>query len=71
MALLVDIEEVFYHCSKAFLRAALWQPETWDPTSIPSRAIISKTIENTEGTLEELEVYYGEQYRQGLYGESQ
>ena len=71
VALLVEIEEVFYHCSKAFLRAALWQPETWEPTSIPSRAIISKTIENTEGTLEELEVYYGEQYRLGLYGESQ
>lgn len=68
LALIVNIEEVFYHCSKAFLRAALWESETWEPTSIPSRAVISKTIEKTEGTLEELEIYYGEQYRRGLYG---
>ena len=25
----VDIEEVFFHCAKAFLRARLWQPDTW------------------------------------------
>jgi len=25
----VAIEEAFLHCAKAFLRAGLWQPETW------------------------------------------
>ena len=29
LAIRVQIEEVFFHCAKAFLRAQLWQPETW------------------------------------------
>ena len=31
LALLVEVEEVFYHCAKAFLRAQLWDPQTWNP----------------------------------------
>lgn len=67
LALVVTIDEVFFHCSKAFLRSALWEPKTWDPTQLPSRPCIAKELENSEATLEELEVYYGEQYRKGLY----
>ncbi len=29
VAIRVSIKEVFYHCAKAFLRAQLWKPETW------------------------------------------
>jgi PPOX class probable FMN-dependent enzyme len=66
LALVVDIEEVFYHCSKAFLRSNLWQPETWsDP--LPSRPVIAKTLENNELSLEELTRYYGPAYAQKLY----
>ncbi|MDE0690907.1 MAG: pyridoxamine 5'-phosphate oxidase family protein [Gammaproteobacteria bacterium] len=25
----VEVEEVFFHCSKAFLRSKLWQPDVW------------------------------------------
>ena len=25
----VEVEEVFFHCSKAFLRSKLWQPNVW------------------------------------------
>ena len=69
LALLVEIDEVFFHCSKAFLRSELWDPETWNADSVPSRPCIAKALENTEASLEELEAYYGEQYRKGLYGE--
>jgi uncharacterized protein len=31
LALLVDVEEVFFHCPKAFRRSRTWQPETWNP----------------------------------------
>lgn len=31
LAVLVEIDQVFYHCSKAFLRSDLWQPATWNP----------------------------------------
>lgn len=68
LAVLVDIEEVFYHCSKAFLRSALWKPETWHPEATPSRARISKALERTGDSLEELETYYGPAYAEKIYG---
>ena len=34
LALVVDVEEVFFHCAKAFLRSGLWKPETWDPEAV-------------------------------------
>lgn len=67
LGLLVDIEEVFYHCSKAFLRSKLWNPESWEPNSVPSRAAISKALERKDLSLAELEDYYGEKYTKGLY----
>jgi PPOX class probable FMN-dependent enzyme len=67
LGLLVDIEEVFYHCSKAFLRSKLWNPESWDPDTVPSRAAISKALERKDQSLAELEDYYGERYSKGLY----
>lgn len=69
LAIIVEIEEVFFHCSKAFLRANLWKTESWEPERVPSRPQIAKALENTGASLEELEVYYGEQYWKGLYGE--
>ncbi|MCW2785705.1 MAG: pyridoxamine 5-phosphate oxidase family protein [Marmoricola sp.] len=69
LAVVVDVDEVFSHCSKAFLRSGIWVPETWDPDGkIPRRAVIAHTTEQTGLTLEELDAYYGEQYSQGLYG---
>ncbi len=29
LAIRVSVEECFFHCAKAFLRAELWKPETW------------------------------------------
>ena len=68
LALLVDIDEVFYHCSKAFLRSALWKPETWNPQAPPSRATIAKSLERPEESLEALERYYGPSYGDRIYG---
>ena len=67
LALVVDIDEIFYHCSKAFLRSRLWRPETWvDP--VPSRAVIAATLEPGDMSLEELTAYYGPTYADKLYG---
>ncbi|RZU52773.1 hypothetical protein EV385_4656 [Krasilnikovia cinnamomea] len=68
LALLVEIEEVFYHCSKAFLRSALWRPETWRPEQVPSRPRIAQAVERPEDELAELERYYGPSYAERLYG---
>jgi hypothetical protein len=31
LAIRVTVEECFFHCPKAFLRADLWKPEAWSP----------------------------------------
>lgn len=68
LALVVEIEEVFSHCAKAFLRSGIWDPETWDPDgALPRRAVIAHTTEQTGMSLAELDAYYGEQYAEHLY----
>ena len=67
LAVVVDVQEVFFHCSKAFLRSELWQQTTWDPTALPSRAQIARSLERPDDTLETLEEYYGPRYADGLY----
>jgi PPOX class probable FMN-dependent enzyme len=67
LALVVEIDEVFGHCAKAFMRSQLWHPSTWDPLAVGSRPQIAKALERPEDTIEELEKYYGEQYATGLY----
>lgn len=62
LALLVEVEQVYFHCSRAFVRSALWKPETWNPEAAPSRARISKSLERTQESLESLERYYGPSY---------
>lgn len=68
LALVVHVEEVFYHCSKAFLRSELWEPESWAPTDVPSRPVIARTLEQPEADMAELERYYGPTYAAKLYG---
>ncbi len=68
LALLVEIEEVFYHCAKAFLRAHLWDPATWNSNAVPTRAMIAQTLERPEDSLAELQSYYGPAYAEKLYG---
>lgn len=66
LALVVDIDEIFHHCAKAFLRSALWRPETWGNT-VPSRPVIAQTLEAQGKSLEELTEYYGPSYAEKLY----
>jgi uncharacterized protein len=68
LAMVVHVEEVFYHCSKAFLRSELWEPESWSPTDVPSRPVIARTLEQPEADMAELERYYGPAYAEKLYG---
>ncbi|MFD1722874.1 MSMEG_1061 family FMN-dependent PPOX-type flavoprotein [Amnibacterium endophyticum] len=68
LAVVVEIEEVFSHCAKAFMRSRLWEPETWAPDAVPRRAVLAKALEPDERTIEELDAYYRpESYGQGLY----
>lgn len=67
LALVVDVEEVFHHCSKAFLRSELWDPSTWQPDAVESRARIAQALERSGSTVEELEAHDGPSYAEKLY----
>jgi PPOX class probable FMN-dependent enzyme len=67
LALEIDVEEVFFHCPKAFLRSATWNPQTWNPTALPSVAQIAKAI-RTDWSQSKLDEYYsGDHLRTMLY----
>jgi uncharacterized protein len=67
LALVVEIEQIFFHCAKAFMRSSLWRPETWHPEALPPQPQIVKRVQQTEESLEELERYYGAEYARRLY----
>jgi hypothetical protein len=69
LALVVHVEQVFFHCAKAFKRAALWQPESWpERDALPSMACIVKDVQDTPETLAELERHYSDaEYSRRLY----
>ena len=67
LALLVEVEEVFFHCSKAFLRSKAWEPSSWAPDAAPRRALIAQAVERPDDPIELLDEYYGPSYADGIY----
>ena len=67
LALVVDIDEVFFHCSKAFLRSKAWDPSTWTESAAPRRAVIAKAVERPDDPIELLDRYYGPSYAESIY----
>lgn len=67
LAVEIDVDEVFFHCAKAFMRSDLWKPDTWAPDVLPSTAAITKLVlpEVDEEALEKR--YSEENYRKLLY----
>ncbi|MFV8166660.1 pyridoxamine 5'-phosphate oxidase family protein [Mycobacterium sp. 134] len=59
LALEIAVEEVFFHCPKAFLRSETWKPESWNPTAVPSVAQMAKAFKPDQSQ-EELDAYYSE-----------
>ena len=49
-----------------FLRSSLWEPATWQPDAVPSRAQIAQQ-ERPEDSIAELERCHGAAYAEGLY----
>lgn len=67
LAMEIDIEEVFFHCAKAFLRSDAWKPETWNPTALPSVAQLARAL-RTDWTDAQLEECYSEEnIRRSMY----
>jgi uncharacterized protein len=56
-AIVVETEEVYAHCPKAFVRSKLWDPDSWlDPATLPTSAEVALAHQrNPELTLEQVE----------------
>ncbi|MEU6186911.1 pyridoxamine 5'-phosphate oxidase family protein [Nocardia sp. NPDC047038] len=69
LAVEVEIDQIFFHCAKAFMRSHLWEPEQWPEDTLPSTACLVKEVQtNVAETVEELERYYSpENYAAKLY----
>lgn len=67
LAIVVEIEQVFFHCAKAFMRSELWKSESWQPEELPSYAELSFALQSSGTTLEDLRRYYGPSYAEKLY----
>ena len=67
--MIVEIDQVFSHCPKAFMRSQLWQPATWPAgRAAVDRPAVQGGAGPTDETLEELEEYYApENYSGKLY----
>ncbi len=64
----VEVEQVFFHCSKAFLRSRLWDPQSWDPEHVPSRARIAHALERSDQPLADVVAHYeNPSYAANLY----
>jgi PPOX class probable FMN-dependent enzyme len=54
LGLAVDVEEVFMHCAKAFIRSEVWDPSSWLPSEdLPRVTQIYRDHRNTPGLTED------------------
>ncbi|MEU0794796.1 pyridoxamine 5'-phosphate oxidase family protein [Amycolatopsis sp. NPDC005961] len=56
LAVVVEVEELYMHCAKAFLRSSLWQPETWpERAALPTMGTILRDQMSLPTSAEELD----------------
>ncbi len=68
LGILVEIDEVFFHCAKALKRARLWDPDTTiDRKEFPTLAQITRDQRESDTPLEEIEERLRESYETRLY----
>jgi PPOX class probable FMN-dependent enzyme len=68
LAMVVDVEEVFMHCSKAFIRSRLWHPDRWPPRgTAPTLAEWVVGTVGREQTVEEVQVIHTDDEQNRLY----
>lgn len=70
LGILVDIEQAYTQCSKAFLRSHLWDPERFvDPTTMPTGGQVHRAIQGEQFDADQYDRERAERYRRrvGFY----
>jgi PPOX class probable FMN-dependent enzyme len=70
LGILVDIDAAFTHCSKAFLRAAFWEPSSFvDRSELPTNGEILKVLQGEAFDAAKYDTERAERYarREGFY----
>lgn len=68
LVLVVDVEQVFMHCSKSLVRSKLWSPDTWvHANDAPTLAQWVKSAVDTEETLEQVQGVHDRDRETRLY----
>jgi PPOX class probable FMN-dependent enzyme len=67
LAMIVEIDEVYMHCARSFLRSGLWKPETWPSADdIPTMRAINCELRDLP-IPDESDGKRQEEYRQRLF----
>ena len=67
LAIRVQVEEVFFHCAKAFLRSRLWQPESWqDRHEVSFGKMYAARKKAAPGTAQAIDAAVAADYRDNL-----
>ena len=67
LAIRVHVEECFFHCAKAFLRAQLWKPDTWpERQKIPFGRMFAKMMGADEKAAKAIDETVETDYRDNL-----
>lgn len=67
LAIVVEVDQVFTHCARSFLRSKLWEPASWpDPDTIPTLAAMDAE-QRRELRPDESAGKRNEAYRKTLY----
>lgn len=68
LALVVDVEEAFFHCAKCVIRSGLWQPELWpDISEMPGYGQITVDHSHWHESPDQVELQLQDSYSKNLY----
>jgi uncharacterized protein len=67
LAIRVSVQECFFHCAKAFIRAQLWKPETWPKGyRISFGTMLAPKVGGDQQVAEAIDQAIAEDYKNGL-----
>jgi PPOX class probable FMN-dependent enzyme len=66
LAIRVTVDECFFHCPKAFVRASLWKPETWPDHRVSLGKIFAPQFGGDDALAKQIDEALAEDVRQNL-----